>query len=232
MVLLPREDSDMHSVRLRGREEPIAVGKIVCVGANYGRHVDEMGRRLEEPMLFLKPPTSLARDGDSIPYPAFSTELHHELEMVLLIGEAGSSIAPERARGHIAGIAAGLDLTARDRQRRDMERGFPWAVSKGFDGSAPVSEFVLLTGDLDPDDVRMALSVNGEARQRGSTANMLLPCDRLVALASRYFTLLPGDLIFTGTPEGVGPLQPGDELEIELESLVSARFFIAPAAAR
>ena len=222
----------MHCVRLRGREEPIAVGKIVCVGANYGRHVEEMGREAAEPMLFLKPPTALAHDGDSIPYPAFSSELHHELEMVLLIGKEGCGIATERARGHVAGIAVGLDLTARDRQRLDMKRGFPWAVSKGFDGSAPVSEFVPLAAGLDPDDVRLALRVNGEARQRGATADMLLPCDRLLALASRYFTLLPGDLLFTGTPEGVGPLQPGDELEIELEGLVSARFAIAPAAAR
>ncbi len=216
----------MSSVRLKGIAELIKVGKIVCVGANYGRHVKEMGRKEGEPMLFFKPPNALVPDGGLIPYPDFSKLLHHELEMVLLVGKGGARIDPGKAREHLAGVGVGLDLTARDRQQEDMQRGHPWAVSKGFDASAPVSEFVPMREGLNPDDRIMILKVNGEVRQQASTSEMILSTGELIALISRYFTLEPGDLIFTGTPEGVGPLEPGDELEIELAGLTIARFSI------
>jgi acylpyruvate hydrolase len=219
----------MVAVRLRGEEEPIPVGKIVCVGANYGRHISEMGRQTEErtePMLFFKPPTALVRDRGIIHYPDFSNELHHELEMVLLIGSDGWRIPEEAAVDYVAGLGVGIDLTARDRQREAMQKGYPWAICKGFDDSAPVSDFIPLRPGIDPDDLKMTLKVNGELRQEGTTSDMLLSSGRLISAVSRYFRLERGDLLFTGTPEGVGPLQRGDAVEIELEGLIKARFTI------
>jgi acylpyruvate hydrolase len=219
----------MVAVSLHGEEEQIAVGKIICVGANYGRHIEEMGRRCEErqePMLFFKPPTALVRDRGKIHYPDFSNELHHELEMVLLLGRGGSKIPEEAAIDCVAGIGVGIDLTARDRQREAMQKGHPWAICKGFDDSAPVSDFIPLRPAIDPDNLKMTLKVNGELRQEAATSDMLLSTGRLISVVSRYFRLERGDLLFTGTPEGVGPLQRGDVLEIELEGHVKARFEI------
>lgn len=218
----------MKAIRVRGGKEPVAVGKIICVGANYKRHIKEMGRKEEgEPLLFFKPPGALVWDGGQIPYPAFTKMLHHELEMVLLIGRPGSNITAGKAGEHVAGVAVGLDLTARDRQLDDMKKGRPWAVSKGFDFSAPVSDFITVCEDLDLDKLEMTLRVNGETRQHGNTGDMLRSTDELVATISRYFALDAGDLVFTGTPEGVGPLVPGDKLEVELGGLVSANFTVS-----
>lgn len=218
----------MAQVALQGHD-PITVGKIVCVGANYGRHVKEMGREVgdrPDPMLFFKPPTALVPDMGKIRYPGFTSELHHELELVLLVGEPGSAIPEEKALGHLAGVAVGLDMTARDRQREAMKKGYPWAVCKGFDDSAPVSDFVPLRPDIEPDNLKMRLKVNGEVRQEGDTSDMLIGCGALISDISRYFRLERGDLVFTGTPEGVGTVERGDVLEIELVGLVGARFEI------
>jgi acylpyruvate hydrolase len=219
----------MTTVKLRGEKEDLTVGKIVCIGANYGSHIEEMGGKAggrPDPILFLKPPTAIVRDRGVIDYPAFSSLLHHELEMVLLIGRGGSAIPAETAINHVVGVGVGLDLTARDVQTRERERGRPWAVAKGFDCSAPVSDFIPMRPGLDPDRLRMTLTVNGELRQKGNTAEMLLGSAELIAAASRYFRLERGDLIFTGTPSGVGPLERGDALKVELEGLVSASFSI------
>ena len=219
----------MSKVRLRDSEEEIPVGKIVCVGANYGRHVEEMGRKLggrPDPMLFLKPSTAIVRDRGVIRYPDFTSELHHELELVLLIGREGKAIPKERALDLVAGVGVGIDLTARDRQRRDMAKGYPWAVCKGFDDSAPVSDFVLLRPGIDPDNLNMTLRVNGDVRQHCNTSGMLIGCAAIVAIASHYFRMERGDLVFTGTPEGVGALERGDFLEVEIEGLVDASFEI------
>jgi len=164
----------MTSVRLRGVDDDIHVGKIVCVGANYAKHVNEMGGDTEgppDPVFFLKPSTAIVRDRGVIEYPVFSSLLHHELEMVLLIGRGGSAIPPERSVDHLAGIGVGLDLTARDIQQQAKKRGRPWAVAKGFDDSAPVSDFIPLRPGLDPDRMEIVLTVNGEERQRGNTAS-------------------------------------------------------------
>ncbi|HUX08053.1 MAG TPA: fumarylacetoacetate hydrolase family protein [Acidobacteriota bacterium] len=219
----------MATVRLRGVDDEMPVGKIVCVGANYGKHIAEMGGKADappDPILFLKPPTAIVRDRGEIDYPAFSSLLHHELEMVLLIGRGGFAIPADRAIDHVAGIGVGLDLTARDIQSRDREKGRPWAIAKGFNDSAPVSDFIPLKPGLNPDDLRMTLTVNGKLRQQCNTAEMLLSSAELIAAASIYFRFERGDLLFTGTPEGVGPLERGDALKIELEGLVSATFRI------
>jgi acylpyruvate hydrolase len=219
----------MATVRLRGVEQELVVGKIVCVGANYSKHIEEMGRMLEgapDPVLFLKPPTAVVRDRGAIDYPAFSSSLHHELEMVLLIGRGGSAIPVERAIDHVAGVGVGIDLTARDVQLRERERGRPWATAKGFDGSAPVSDFIPLRPGLNPDRLQMRLTVNGEVRQSGDTSQMLVNCAGLISTASLYFRLERGDLLFTGTPEGVGPLERGDAIRVEIEGLISASFKI------
>ena len=219
----------MATVRLRSVDDDMPVGKIVCVGANYDKHIAEMGGKADappDPIFFFKPPSAIVRDRGLIEYPAFSSLLHHELEMVLLFGRGGSVIPAGRAIDHLAGIGVGLDLTARDVQSRDRERGRPWAIAKGFDYSAPVSDFLPLKPGLNPDDLRMTLTVNGESRQQASTADMLLSSAELIAAASLYFRFERGDLLFTGTPDGVGPLERGDALKIELEGVVGATFKI------
>jgi len=219
----------MATVKLCGFDEELSVGKIICIGANYGRHIEEMGRKKPDkadPMLFFKPPTAIVRDRGKIKYPDFSTELHHELEMVLLVGKTGVAIPVDRALDHLLGVGVGIDLTARDIQREVMKKGFPWAVCKGFDDSAPVSDFILLQPGIDPDNLDISLRVNGDIRQRANTSDMLIDAAGLVSAASRYFRLERGDLLFTGTPEGVGTLERGDTLEAELEGLVKASFEI------
>lgn len=219
----------MSTVRLKGVDDEMRVGKIVCVGSNYGKHVAEMGGEAggkPDPVFFLKPPSAIVHDRGVIEYPAFSSLLHHELELVLLIGRGGASIPAARGIDHVVGVGVGLDLTARDVQQRERERGRPWAIAKGFDYSAPLSDFVPLRPGLDPDNLEMTLTVNGEVRQQVNTSEMLLGCGELVSAASLYFRLERGDLLFTGTPEGVGPLERGDAMRIELGGLLIASFRI------
>ena len=219
----------MSTVRLKGVDDEVRVGKIVCVGSNYGKHVAEMGGEAEakpDPVFFFKPPSAIVRDRGVIEYPAFSSLLHHELELVLMIGRGGSAIPAARGIDHLVGVGVGLDLTARDVQQRERERGRPWATAKGFDYSAPVSDFVPLRPGLNPDNLEMTLTVNGEVRQHANTSEMLLSCGELVAAASLYFRLERGDLLFTGTPQGVGPLERGDAIRVELEGLAIASFRI------
>lgn len=215
----------MPGVRLEGVAEELRVGTIYCVGRNYRAHAREMGSDIPtEPILFLKPATALVVEDDPIILPAFSREIHHEVEMVLLIGMEGKDIPRAEAMDYVIGYGVGLDLTARDLQSEAKKKGLPWAVSKGFDGSAPISRFVPADGVEDPQDLELKLSVNGHLRQHSSTAQMIFPVDELVATVSRYFTLTGGDLIYTGTPEGVGPLVPGDRLELSLGTRIRAHF--------
>lgn len=215
----------MGCIHIQGQEEPVHVGKIVCVGANYTEHNKEMGRADKvESILFLKPSTALLNEGQPITIPPFTIEVHHELEVVLLIGKGGKRIPTRKARNHIAAIGVGLDLTARDMQRVAKKHGLPWAVPKGFDGSAPVSKFIHLTDDIDLDDLHTTLTVNGTVRQQGHTANMLLDVCGLISYASRFYTLEAGDLIYTGTPEGVDLIKAGDVMEFGIDGLVSATY--------
>jgi len=206
------------SVILRSSGEPRAVGKILAVGRNYAEHIVEMGGTpATPPVLFLKPTTALVGDGASVELPRDAGAVHHEVELVALVGERGRAIPIERALDHVAGFAVGIDLTLRDLQARAKERGEPWSEAKGFDGSAPVSEVAPRSEVGDGSGLEIALTVNGQTRQTGNTSQMLRAVPELVASCSRFMTLEPGDLIFTGTPSGVGPVHPGDVLEARIE---------------
>jgi 5-carboxymethyl-2-hydroxymuconate isomerase len=205
----------------------LRVGKILAVGRNYADHIVEMGApRGAEPVLFFKPPTALAHDGDRLSPPADAGQVHHEVELVVAIGNPGRAIPEADALDHVLGFGVGLDLTLRDVQTKAKRDGEPWSVSKGFDGAAPVSQIVRRARVGDGSGLDIRLSVNGETRQQGNTSQMLHPVASLIALASRWVTLERGDLLFTGTPAGVGPVEAGDEVEATLERVGSLRVTI------
>jgi len=210
----------MKTVRFRSTHRELPVGKILCLGRNYAEHAREMMAEIPlEPVVFLKPSSALVSDGGSVIIPPFSKEVHHEVEMVLVIGREGRHIAREQAMEHIAGYAVGLDMTLRDIQSVAKSKGLPWTVAKGFDTSAPLSQAVERDQIGDPHTLTLSLKVNGHLRQHSSTAAMIFPVDVIVSYLSTIFTLEPGDLIFTGTPEGVAAVAQGDLLEAELESV-------------
>jgi len=196
----------------------LPVGKIVAVGRNYADHAREMGHaaRDEEPLLFLKPPSALVPGGGEVELPSFSANVHHEVELVVRIARDGRRWRATEAAGAIDAIAVGLDLTARDLQERAKKRGDPWAVAKGFDSSAPLSALVALDRASRLRALALTLAVNGVVRQRGRTADLVTPVVELVAFVSTRFRLEAGDLLFTGTPAGVGPLVKGDVAVAEL----------------
>ena len=209
---------------VRGRHDQVPVGKIVALGRNYRDHAREMGEAGDEPpLLFFKPPTALLPDGGQVVRPRYSLNLHHELELVVAIGRPGRHIAAAHAKAHILGYAVGLDMTLRDVQTEAKRRGHPWSVAKGFDTSAPLSAVVPAAEVADPDELVIELKVNGDLRQRGRAGDMILRVPELVAFVSDVFTLDHGDLIFTGTPEGVGPVLPGDVLEATLHGHADLR---------
>lgn len=198
--------------------------KLLCIGQNYAKHAAEMKSEVPtEPIIFLKPSTALVGQGGKIVLPAASNDVHHEVELVVAIGRGGKHIAESEALEHVDGYAVGLDMTARDLQARAKQRGMPWAVAKGFDTFAPLGAFAPAHKVRDPQRLDIRLSVNGEVRQHGSTGDMIFSVAQLIAYCSRIFTLLPGDLIFTGTPEGVGPVHDGDVLEAAVTGLPELR---------
>lgn len=199
----------------------LPVGKIICVGRNYAAHAEEMNSPVpSEPLLFMKPFTALVPLEQPIAIPADRGEVHHEAEIAVLVGKLLRNADAKAARKAVHGVGLALDLTLRDLQNRLKEQGHPWERAKAFDGSCPLSPFVQadVAGDLDALDLE--LRINGEMRQQGSSAQMLFPIDRLLAHISETFTLRPGDIVLTGTPAGVGPLHPGDELKISLGKLL------------
>jgi len=200
------------SVAVQGRAERLPVRRIYCVGRNYAEHAREMGGdpRNITPYFFDKPADALVADGGIVPYPSLTAELHHEAELVLAIGAGGRDIAVENARDFIIGYAAGIDLTRRDVQAAAKQAGKPWTMAKGFDYSAPVGAVALAAAIGHPRKARMTLTVNGETRQDADIADMVWSPDEIVAALSREIVLAPGDLIFTGTPAGVGALVPDD----------------------
>lgn len=205
----------------------LRVGKVLAVGRNYADHVAEMGApKGRPPVVFLKPASALIGEGATIRLPRDAGEVHHEVELVAVIGRRGRAIPPAKALEHVLGFAVGLDLTLRDLQSEAKERGEPWTVAKGFDGAAPVSPWVPREVVGDGSGLEITLDVNGQRRQSGSTSQMLHGVPDLVALVSRFMTLERGDLLFTGTPAGVGPLRPGDRLEARLERVGSLHIAI------
>lgn len=211
---------DAGFVVIQGTGERLRVGKILAVGRNYAEHNVEMGHaRPVPPVLFQKPPSAIVQDGGVVRLPTGLGQVHHEVELVAVIGRRGRAIPEADALDHVLGYAVGLDLTLRDLQTEAKKKGEPWDLSKGFDGSAPVSHVVPRgrAGDLGATPI--TLDVNGVRRQDGSTAQMLHGVAALVSYASRWITLERGDLLFTGTPSGVGPVVPGDRLEARLGSI-------------
>lgn len=191
-------------------------GRIFCIGRNYLPHINELGNELpNEPVIFMKPASSLVpADASEIKIPDFTSSLHHEVEIVILIGRTGRPCSDDEAVKFISGIGTGLDLTARDVQDKLKSKGLPWEKAKAFDQSATVTDFVEYNDSIALDDISLNCTVNGIIRQQGNTGRMIFPIPMLITEIARYWALLPGDMIFTGTPEGVGPLFPGDKIKI------------------
>ncbi len=210
----------MPAVSLIGGQRSFQVAKIICVGRNYAGHAKEMKADLPTtPVLFLKPPSAIIHDGGHIVIPPISQEMHHEVEMTVLLGKGGKHIPREKALTHIAGFGVGLDMTLRDVQSEAKKKGLPWTLAKGFDTSAPLSGFAPAASVRDPHNLNIELSVNGGARQKGNTGEFIFRLDQLISYISTFFTLEEGDIIFTGTPEGVAQVLPGDVLEARLSDL-------------
>jgi len=193
------------------------INTIFCIGRNYAEHAEELGNKVpDEPVVFIKPNNTIVFDGGLIMLPARSKEVHHEVEMVVAIEKEGKNIKPEKADEYILGYGIGIDVTARDIQSKAKSNAHPWSVSKGFDTFAPISRFVSADEIEDPQNLQLKLEVNGEILQDGNTSDMIFPVNQLIAYLSEIFTLSPGDLIFTGTPPGVSPIQDGDRIKASL----------------
>ncbi|MEU5999166.1 fumarylacetoacetate hydrolase family protein [Streptomyces sp. NPDC047197] len=193
---------------------PVLPNKVVGIGRNYADHAAELGNEVPDvPVAFFKPSTSVIGPGDAIAYPSFSQELHYEAELAVVIGRMCREVPRERARDVILGYTCANDVTARDVQRRENQ----WARAKGFDSSCPLGPWV--ETELDPSDLTIQCMVNGEQRQLGRTAEMVRSIEDLIVHISEAMTLLPGDVILTGTPAGVGPLNVGDEVAVTIEGI-------------
>ncbi len=191
--------------------------KIFCIGRNYAEHAKELNNAIPtKPLIFMKPPTALLLENKPFYYPDFTKNLHHEIEVVLKVCKNGKAIQPEFAHRYYDKIALGIDFTARDLQDDLKAKGQPWEIAKGFDNSAVLSEFVPLEG-FDKNNINFNLKKNGVDVQIGSTKDLIFSFDILISYISKFFTLQQGDLIYTGTPEGVGAVQIGDKLEGFLE---------------
>ncbi|MGD9597393.1 MAG: fumarylacetoacetate hydrolase family protein [Steroidobacteraceae bacterium] len=206
-----------------GRDAVFPVRRIYCVGRNYAAHARELGNDAREPPFFFqKPADAVVAGGGTIAYPPATADLHHEVELVLAIGVGGADIPAAAARPHVFGLAVGIDLTRRDLQNAAKVAGRPWECAKAFDASAPVGAVVEWPAAAGlPEAGRIALSVNGVRRQDGNIADMTWSCAEIIAQLSKLFRLEPGDLVFTGTPAGVGPIVRGDRVVGEIEGVGS-----------
>jgi len=216
------------SAEVAGTSQRFPVHRIYCVGRNYAEHIREMGGDIarEPPVFFTKPADAVVANGTDVPYPSRTSNLHHEIELVIAIGRGGRNIGKEKVLEHIFGYAAGNDLTRRDLQHAAKQKGLPWDTSKAFDRSAPLAPIRLASrGHLTQG--RIWLTVNDQLRQESDIAEMIWTVPEIVAELSTLFELEAGDLIFTGTPAGVGPLEPGDRIAGGIEGLVVLRHTIA-----
>lgn len=207
----------LDSITIPGLERRLRINTIFGIGRNYVAHAHELKNEVpKNPVIFIKPVTSIIYSGDTIRLPFQSQNVHYETELVVAIGKSGKNIPIHDALSYVEGYGIGIDVTARDLQQQAKEKSLPWAVSKGFDTFAPISDFIPAAEVEDPQKLTFELEVNGEIRQSGDTSKMIFPVAHLISELSRFFTLNAGDLIFSGTPEGVGPMQSGDHLKASL----------------
>jgi 5-carboxymethyl-2-hydroxymuconate isomerase len=208
---------NMKTMHIKNSKENYLIGKIVCVGRNYAKHANELGNELPEmPLLFIKPASAIVYSGGEVIHPTFSNELHHEVELVLLIGEDIKNASVEDAERAIYGYSVGLDMTLRDVQNELKKKGHPWTLAKCFDTSAVISDFALKKDYKLSLDEKIELEVNGEVRQTDTLSSMVLKPAGLVKYISSVMRLDKGDLIFTGTPSGVGKVNRGDKLKAKI----------------
>jgi len=215
----------IRAIKVKNSSETISPTKIICLGRNYRKHAEELGNVVpDKPIIFLKPPSSLIVEGEKIILPSQSQDVHHEVELGVVIGKTGRHISRTEAEGHILGYCIFLDITARDIQKEETKRGAPWALAKGFDTFAPVSQVVRREELSHPANLAIRLRVNDETRQDSNTNFMIFGVGEIIEYISSYMTLEAGDIIATGTPEGVGPIKKGDVLTAEIEGIGKVRF--------
>lgn len=210
------------SLPIHGSDAHFPVHRIYAIGRNYADHAKEMGAQTvsrANPVFFMKPADAVVSGGGDVPYPSATCELHHEVEMVAGLARGGRDIDATRALDCVFGYGVGLDLTRRDLQAAMKAKGMPWDIAKGFDASAPVSTLRPASEVRHPTHAELSLAVNSEIRQRADIADMIFPLAEIIAELSKLFELKPGDLIFTGTPAGVGPLLRGDRFRAELRGI-------------
>ena len=215
------------SLKTLNEDYVIPIGKVYCVGRNFSDHAVEMNESIEkiEPFFFTKPPQSLTQNN-KIPFPQNTNNLHHEVELVVLIGTECKQVRPSDVQNMILGYAVGLDLTKRDLQEVAKDNRKPWDLSKGFDNSAPVS-LVNISNKKTIKKGKIQLKINGTLKQLGDISEMIWPISELVSYLSNHITLYPGDVLFTGTPAGVGEIKPGDRIEASIENVGSLEIVIA-----
>lgn len=213
----------MPFLHIKDQIEPQRVNTVYCIGRNYAEHAKELNNPIPaKPMVFLKPNSSLELLNGKVKLPLESNDVHHEVELVLLIGKKGKSIPVEQAWSYVKAIGIGIDFTARDLQQKAKEKGHPWTLSKGFDTFGPVSEFISVEEFDLSESFELELQVNKETRQQGNTSDMIFSIPELVSYVSGFSTLNEGDLIFTGTPEGVSKVHSGDHLYAKLNKGVTS----------
>jgi fumarylpyruvate hydrolase len=217
------------SVAISGSEDRFPVRRILCVGRNYADHVKEMGGdpRGDPPIFFTKPADAIVASGSTVPYPPQTGNLHHEVELVVAMQRACVNVAAAQALQHVFGYAVGNDLTRRDLQNDARERRLPWDMSKGFDASAQIGAITQAEKFGVPQEQKIWLKVNGESRQQSTLAGMIWSVPEIIATLSTFIALQPGDLIYTGTPDGVGQLQHGDHVTAGIDGVEDLEFRIA-----
>ena len=203
------------------------VARVFCIGRNYVEHVHELSNVLPtKPVVFIKPASCLVAPGEKVHFPKHGKELHHEVEIVVKVGREGRAQTEEEALSFISALTVGLDLTLRDVQGELKKKGLPWEIAKAFEQSAPIGDFIAYDQTLDLNNISFGCKVNGIERQRGNTGEMIFSVERLLVELSKVWLLCPGDLIYTGTPSGVGPLKIGDSIEVESDPIGSSSWSI------
>ncbi|MEJ5261438.1 MAG: fumarylacetoacetate hydrolase family protein [Ignavibacterium sp.] len=212
----------MKTVKIKNSNKEFPIGKIICVGRNYVEHIRELGNEIpEKPVIFLKPASAVIYSGDTIKYPDFSNDMHHEVELVLLIGSTIKNADLQTAENSIIAFGVGLDMTLRDVQNELKKKGHPWTIAKCFDTSAVLSDFLLISDYNLSLNEEIYLKVNDEIKQKDSLTKMMFKPAELVQYISSFMTIEAGDLIFTGTPKGVGKVNKGDKIKAGLENIIS-----------